>query len=104
MKQTALDGDINRSFIQTHLCETKEEIDVVMDIFSTLPGFENVKSYTEVYERCGLLGPKSIFGHGIHLNDEELRMLKNSSSSLAHCPTSNAPVEDKAPLAQAFLI
>ncbi len=92
MTETAKLAHASDSFIQTHLCETTQEIEVVMDIYSKLPGFEKVKTYTEVYEKCGLLGPKSIFGHGIHLTDDELIMLKSSSSSIAHCPSSNAPV------------
>ena len=92
MKKSAAMGEINDSFIQTHLCETKEEVEFVMDIYSKLPGFEKVKSYTEVYEKCGLLGPKSIFGHGIHLTKEEHQMLKKSGSAIAHCPSSNAHV------------
>ena len=95
MAQTGKIGDENHSFIQTHLCETKQEIEFVMDIYSKMPGFEKVKSYTEVYEKCGLLGPKSIFGHGIHLSIDEIKMLKKSSSSIAHCPSSNAPVSSR---------
>ena len=95
MAETAKIGERHDSFIQTHLCETKPEIEFVMEIYSKLPGFEKVKSYTEVYEKCGLLGPKSIFGHGIYLTTDELQMLKKSSSSIAHCPSSNAPVASR---------
>ena len=95
MAKTAEIGEQFNSFIQTHLCETKPEIEFVMDIYSKLPGFEKVKSYTEVYEKCGVLGPKSIFGHGIYLTNDELQMLKKSSSSIAHCPSSNAPVSSR---------
>lgn len=82
-------------FIQTHLCETKQEIEFVLDLYSKIPGFEKVKTYTEIYEKCGILGPKSILGHGIYLTNDELKMLKDSSSSIAHCPSSNAPVAQK---------
>jgi guanine deaminase len=85
----------NQSFIQTHLSETKEEVQAVMDIYSAIPGFEKVKSYTEVYEKSGILGPKTIMGHGIYLNQKELRILKNSRTAIAHCPTSNAPISKK---------
>ena len=59
-----------------------------------MKGFEKVKSYTEIYKKCGLLGSKTIMGHGIHLSKEELSMLSRSKTSVAHCPTSNAPVKD----------
>jgi guanine deaminase len=42
-----------------------------------------------VYAAHGLLGPRSIFGHCIHLADDELAMLAESGSWVAHCPTSN---------------
>ena len=95
MKKSAQIGSRNGSFIQTHLSETRQEIEAVMDIYSKMPGFEKVKSYTEVYEKSGILGEKTIMGHGIYLNDQELRMLKKSNTAIAHCPTSNAPIKDK---------
>lgn len=82
----------NNSFIQTHLCETEQEIAAVLDIYHGIPGFEKVKSYTEVYQKCGILGPKTIMGHGIYLNKDEILLLKKSKTNLAHCPTSNAPI------------
>ena len=91
MKKSASIAKSNHSFIQTHLSETKEEIEAVMDIYSKIPGFEKVKSYTEVYEKSGILGPKTIMGHGIHLAPKELQLLKKTQTAIAHCPTSNAP-------------
>lgn len=81
------------SFIQSHLAETQEEIDYVLSLFHKLKGFEKVKSYTEIYAKCGILGPKTIMGHGIHLSAAELRLLKKTKTAIAHCPTSNAPVK-----------
>ncbi len=85
----------NNSFIQTHLSETKEEIDYVLSLYQKIQGFENIKSYTEIYEKCGILGRKTIMGHGIHLSDKELKTLKKTKTSIAHCPTSNAPLRQK---------
>ena len=64
MNKSAQFAKKNNSFIQTHLSETKEEIQAVMDIYSGIPGFEKVKSYTEVYEKSGILGEKTIMGMG----------------------------------------
>ncbi len=91
MKKSAFIAKKNNSFIQTHLSETKQEIEAVMDIYSKIPGFEKVKTYTEVYELSGILGPKTIMGHGIHLNSKELKLLRKTKTAIAHCPTSNAP-------------
>ena len=39
--------------------------------------------------------PKTILAHAIHVDEEELRLLKKRRVSIAHCPTSNAPIEQK---------
>jgi guanine deaminase len=84
----------HRCFIQSHLSETEREIEAVLSLYQDIEGFEDVKTYTEIYHACGLLGPKTIMGHGIYLGARELKLLSQSQTILAHCPTSNAPVED----------
>jgi guanine deaminase len=51
--------------------------------------YPNDPDYTAVYERFGLLGPRSLFAHGIHLSESECLRLHDSSSTIVHCPTSN---------------
>lgn len=85
----------NKSFIQTHLSETTNEIDFVLSIYKNIKGFEKVKTYTEIYDKCNLLGEKTIMGHGIYLSDKELKRLSSTKTSIAHCPTSNAPIKEK---------
>ena len=68
--------------VQTHLSEMVPEVELVRELF---PGI----SYTEVYERAGLLGPRTVLGHGIYLDDNELRTLAERRSIVAHCPTAN---------------
>lgn len=84
----------HKSFIQTHLSETPQEIDYVLSMYRELPGFEDVASYTEIYQRCEILGPQTIMGHAIHLSQKELALLKKTKTKVAHCPTSNAPVKE----------
>ena len=93
MKETAKTAKDNGCFIQTHLSENTGEIEFVLEIYRKLPGFEDVKNYTEIYERVNLLGSKTIMGHGIHLSEEELELLAQTQTAVAHCPTSNAPIE-----------
>ena len=73
----------NNAYIQTHLSENKKEIKIVKELF---PKF---KSYTEVYEKHELLGPKTILGHVIHVDDKEIEIIRKSRSKIAHCPDSN---------------
>lgn len=82
----------NKGFIQTHLSETPDEIKYVLSIYKKIKGFEKVKSYTEIYHKCGLLGRKTIMGHGIYLSQKELEVLSKTKTAIAHCPTSNAPI------------
>ena len=95
MKHGARISRKNKSFIQTHLSETLNEIDFVLSIYRERKGFENVKTYTEIYEKCGLLTDRTIMGHGIHLSNQELKILALKGTVIAHCPTSNAPTKEK---------
>ena len=85
--QLAAAGELCRQFthciVQTHLSESEGEIALVRELF---PWSED---YTDVYDRYGLLGPRSLFGHGIHLSERELARLHESGSTIVHCPTSN---------------
>ncbi|NPA47965.1 MAG: guanine deaminase [Thermococci archaeon] len=70
-------------YVQTHLSEQVEEVETVRRLFPDVP------TYTEVYDRAGLLGPRTLVAHAIHLSDRERRLLKRRGSSIAHCPSSN---------------
>jgi guanine deaminase len=71
------------AYMQTHLDENHAEIAFVKELFP------RTKTYLEVYERYGLLGPKSVFGHCVHLEQSEVASLAESRSVAAFCPTSN---------------
>lgn len=88
-------ADKAKCFKQTHLSETPQEIDFVLSIYRKLPGFEKVKSYTEIYQKTGMLGKRSLMGHGIHLSQKELKIIKKTETAIIHCPTSNAPIKEK---------
>lgn len=79
----ALAREFPDAYVQTHLAENAEEIAFVKRLFPW------AGTYTEVYRRYGLLGPKSIFGHCIHLEDSEIEEMAMSGSVAAFCPTSN---------------
>jgi guanine deaminase len=71
------------AYIQTHLAENQEEIEKVHNLHMA------ARDYTDVYEKCGLLTPKTMLGHCIHLNTREIDAIAAAQSSIAHCPTSN---------------
>lgn len=70
-------------FLQTHLSESAEEVAWVRRLF---PAREN---YLDVYAHAGLCGPRSVFGHAIHLGEAELCTCHATGAALAHCPGSN---------------
>lgn len=72
----------HQSLVQTHLAETEPECLFVEQLF---PG----RTYTQVYEECGLLGPRTIMGHGIHLQSDERDLLRSTKTVIAHCPVAN---------------
>lgn len=69
--------------VQTHLSENHREIAYTKELFP------QARDYLDVYERCGLVGPKSIFGHCIHLEPREVESLASHGGVAAFCPTSN---------------
>jgi guanine deaminase len=70
-------------YMQTHLDENRAEIAFVKELFPW------TKTYLEVYQRYGLLGPRSVFGHCVHLEQSEVEALATTNSVAAFCPTSN---------------
>jgi guanine deaminase len=71
------------ALMQTHLSESPGEIELVARLFPW------ARDYTDVYDRFGLLSPRSLFAHGIHLSERECLRLSESGSAVLHCPTSN---------------
>ncbi|KAA9134119.1 guanine deaminase [Marinihelvus fidelis] len=70
-------------YMQTHLSETTREIEWVSELF---PGHAG---YLDVYDHSKLCRPRAVFGHCIHLTDDELHAMHCTGSAIAHCPTSN---------------
>ncbi len=70
-------------YVQSHLSENTAEIARVAELFP------DAASYLDVYARSGLTGPRTIYGHGVHLAEPDFRALHETRTALAHCPTSN---------------
>jgi len=71
------------TYLQTHLAENRAEIASVRALYP------DSASYTDIYRRNGLLGPRSLYGHCLHLDEAELDLLSDSGSVAVFCPTSN---------------
>lgn len=67
--------------LHTHLCETKDEENYMLENHGIRP--------LEYMERLGWTGPDVWYAHGIHFTDEELDFLAKTGTGVAHCPISN---------------
>ena len=67
--------------LHTHLCETKDEENYMLTHHGVRP--------LEFMASLGWTGPDVWYAHGIHFNDEELRVLAKTGTGVCHCPISN---------------
>jgi guanine deaminase len=70
-------------WMQTHLSENQREIDETAALFPA------AKDYLDVYDGFGLVGPRSVFAHCVHLQGDAFQRLAAAGSAVAFCPTSN---------------
>ncbi len=71
------------TYVHTHLSEAREEIQFVSK------QFPQARSYLDVYKSFGIIGKRTVFAHAIHLDDDDIKCVHDTESSLAHCPSSN---------------
>jgi guanine deaminase len=79
-------GDFARKHdihIQTHISENHQELAEVKK------AFPKAKSYADVYDNFGLLTPKTLLAHGIHLSPAERELIQKRGCGMVHCPSSN---------------
>jgi len=67
--------------LHTHLAETADEDEFCIRMYGRRP--------LRVMQDCGFTGPDVWFAHGIFFNDEELKLLAETKTGIAHCPSSN---------------
>ena len=70
-------------WIQSHVAENSDEIAWVKRLYP------DARSYLSVYEKFGLLRPRAVYAHCIHINDEDRALMCSSGAVAALCPTSN---------------
>ncbi|KAI9861923.1 MAG: hypothetical protein M1813_004992 [Trichoglossum hirsutum] len=70
--------------MQTHISENLGEVQLVRKLFP------ESTSYAQVYDMHGLLTPKMILAHAIHLSNSERDLIKERDAKISHCPASNS--------------
>ena len=68
--------------LHTHMAETLDEESFCIERFGMRP--------VEYLEELGWLGPDVWLAHCVHLSDREIRRFAETSTGVAHCPSSNA--------------
>lgn len=79
----ALLADHPDVLMHTHLAENVHECAAVAARFT------EAADYLDAYDRFGLVTPRSVFAHGIHLSDRACARLHESGAGIAVCPSSN---------------
>ena len=86
-RQLELAGALMREYedvrLQSHISENQAEIARAHELYP------RHKHYTDIYDDYGLLNSRAIYGHGIHLSEDEFCRFYESGAKIAHCPTSN---------------
>ncbi|THF60957.1 guanine deaminase [Pseudothauera rhizosphaerae] len=70
-------------YLQSHVAENRGEVDWVARLYP------HARSYLDVYERYGQLGPRSVYAHCIWLDDADRARMAATGSAMSFCPTSN---------------
>ena len=70
-------------WIQSHVAENLDEIAWVKRLYP------EARSYLSVYQQFGLLRPKAVYAHCIHLDDEDRALMRATGTAAAVSPTSN---------------
>jgi cytosine/adenosine deaminase-related metal-dependent hydrolase len=82
MRQTAaLARSHERVQLHTHVAETRDEERFCLEQFGVRPA--------EYMRRLGWVGPDVWWAHAVWLDDAEIRMLAETGTGVAHCPSSN---------------
>jgi 5-methylthioadenosine/S-adenosylhomocysteine deaminase len=67
--------------LHVHLSETREEVEGCIEKWGMSP--------PALLSRAGLLGPRTVAAHAVHISDEDMATLATSGASVSHQPSSN---------------
>jgi guanine deaminase len=85
--QLAMAGEVLTAhpdvLLHTHMSENHGEIAKVAEQFPW------ARDYLDVYDRFGLVGPRSVFAHCVHCDEDVMRRMARAGATAAFCPSSN---------------
>ncbi len=71
------------TYVHTHVAENAKEVAWVKKLFPWS------RSYLDVYDHHGLLRERSMYAHGIYLDEVDRKRMGETGAAIASCPTSN---------------
>lgn len=71
------------TWIQSHVAENVDELRWVQSLYPA------ARSYLDVYHQAGLLRPRAVYAHCIHLDDADQHLMQQTQTAAAVSPTSN---------------
>lgn len=77
--ETASDRNLG---LTMHFSEVQNNVDYSMATYGVRPVF--------FAEKMGLLGSRMTFAHGIYFNNDEIKLLADTGTNIAHCPCCNS--------------
>ncbi len=81
LRQSAILAREYKVRLHTHLCETKDEENYMLEREGMRP--------LAYMEKLGWVGDDVWYAHGIHFNEDELKLLAETGTGICHCPISN---------------
>jgi len=69
--------------LQTHVAENRREVDWAAELYPWS------RSYLDVYDHFGLVRPRAVYAHCLHLDDADRARMAAAGAAMAFCPTSN---------------
>ncbi|MBU3740513.1 MAG: guanine deaminase, partial [Rhodoferax sp.] len=80
-------GELARAWpdvwIQSHVAENRDEIRWARELFPAS------RSYLSTYADFGLMRPRAVYAHCIHLDADDRDLMRQTGAAAAICPTSN---------------
>jgi len=81
LRQSAILAKKLNCVLHTHLAETAAEFKFTKEKYGLSP--------TELLFKTGCLSEKSVLAHSIYVTKKDIKLIKKSKSSVAHCPIAN---------------
>jgi 5-methylthioadenosine/S-adenosylhomocysteine deaminase len=81
LEAVAMLAKMNETLVHTHSNESVDERAAVQGVTGMSPiGY---------LAQVGIATPRTVIAHGVHIDDAELQILRESGSAVTHCPSSN---------------